>query len=76
VVRFAEKPRLQQVINAGIYAFGPAIEPFLKGDIERSTFVALAAVGRLRGLSYDGFWETVNTIKDLERIEGILQNRG
>jgi NDP-sugar pyrophosphorylase family protein len=75
VARFSEKPRLEQTVNAGIYVFDPGIRPHLGGDIERSTFASLADAGRLCGFRYDGFWETVNTAKDLERIEGALGAR-
>jgi NDP-sugar pyrophosphorylase family protein len=74
VISFTEKPRLDQAINSGIYVFDRAIRPHLCGDVEQS-FASLAAAGRLHGLRYDGFWETVNTVKDLERIERILGGR-
>jgi NDP-sugar pyrophosphorylase family protein len=75
VVRFTEKPRMDQTVNAGIYVFDPGIRSHLAGDIERGTFATLAGAGRLAGLRYDGFWETVNTVKDLERIEAVLGAR-
>ena len=72
VRRFLEKPRLEGTANSGIYVFRRELADSLQGDLERQVFPKLAADGRLHSCRHDGFWETVNTLKDLERIEAVL----
>lgn len=70
---FVEKPTLSDYwINAGVYAFTPAVFPYLpaRGDIEREAFPRIAREGRLRAVKYDGAaWKSIDTHKDLEEAE-------
>ena len=72
VRRFLEKPRLEGTANSGIYVFRRELAESLQGDLERQVFPKLTAEGRLHSCRHEGFWETVNTLKDLERIEAVL----
>ena len=72
IVSFREKPVLRDyLVSVGVYVFQDAIREFLpsKGNIERETFPCLAAKGRLKGYLHNGFWGTVNTVKDLQELE-------
>lgn len=73
VLSFIEKPKLPTTSNAGIYLFNKDIKDFLGGSIERNTFAKLAEMGKLKAVVHDGFYETINTFKDLERTEEELR---
>lgn len=73
VISFKEKPLLKNItVNAGIYVLDKKIKPLLKGDIEKTTFVTLTKQKKMRFLLYEGLWDTINTFKDLERVEELL----
>lgn len=75
VMNFVEKPKLSFPTNAGIYVFNIKIKNYLKGDVERETFVKLAKEKKLRALVYKGFWDTINTLKDWKRIEKMFNTK-
>lgn len=79
IIAFREKPRLDSVlVSVGVYAFHRAILDYVPsvGDIERTAFPALAAVRKISAYRHDGFWKTVNTIKDLKEVELDLHRIG
>jgi len=79
VVEFEEKPKCPFWINAGVYAFKQAVWYFtFKGlDIEKHTFPTLARMQKLRGVKYENvFWLAIDTIKDLEKAEKLLSEKG
>ena len=71
VTGFQEVPKLPYWVNCGVYAFAEEALAALpeRGDHERTTFLELAAAGRLRAFRHDGLWLTVNTPKDLRTAE-------
>ncbi|MFX0204490.1 MAG: NDP-sugar synthase [Candidatus Hodarchaeota archaeon] len=76
ITEFREKPLIDSVfINTGVYLFNRAIEDFLpeQGSIEKITFVELAKKRQMAAFRYYGFWRTVNTEKDLKRIEKEIE---
>lgn len=75
VTFFEEKPVLNEYANGGIYLFDSSIKDYLKGNVEKNTFVELTRSKRLQSIKFDGFWDTVNTLKDLERIKTILEEK-
>jgi len=78
VFAFREKPLLSSVfVSVGVYAFGEQIVSYLPrtGDIERTVFPRLAEERLLKAFKHDGFWMTVNTVKDLDEVEKVLLNR-
>jgi NDP-sugar pyrophosphorylase family protein len=75
VTFFEEKPVLKEYANGGIYLFDRRIKDFLKGNVERNTFVKMARLGKLQSIKFTGFWDTVNTMKDLERIKAIMERQ-
>jgi NDP-sugar pyrophosphorylase family protein len=68
---FEEAPLLPHWVSCGIYVLGrEAIERLPeRGDHERTTFPELAAAGKLAAFRHEGLWLTVNTPKDLRRVE-------
>ena len=75
---FREKAELPYFINAGIYVFSRDIEESLPelGDLETSTFPALAAEGQMAAYRSRAFWRSVDSFKDLREAEEHLKNTG
>jgi len=82
ILGFREKPILRDYwINAGVYAFTPAIVDELpeKGDIEKTTFPRLAQAGKLGVVRYDippYYWRSIDTHKDLEEAAKEIEAMG
>ena len=74
VINFQEKPIIKVPTSAGIYLFSKEIKSYLKNDLEKYAFPSLVKEGRIKGYLYEGFWDTVNTIKDWERINNQPNN--
>jgi len=69
ILEFKEKPSLEYLINAGVYAFTPEIFDYLpdKGDIEVTTFPKLARERKLKAVVFrDVYWRSIDSIKDVE----------
>ena len=76
IVGFLEKPILwTHRVSVGTYVFSRDILNYLpeKGDVERAVFPRLASMGRLKAYIHNGFWATINTLKDLEDVEKQLR---
>ena len=74
ITGFREAPLLDDWVNSGVYVLDEEALARLpeKGDHEQSTFPELAAEGKLRGYRHQGVWLTVNTPKDLRRVEDFM----
>ena len=78
IVGFQEKPVLKShLVSMGTYIFSQEILKFLpdKGDVERTAFPKLASMRKLKAYVHQGFWATVNTMKDLQDLEDQLNWR-
>lgn len=78
VIRFDEKPLIQDYyVSTGVYIFEQDILSYLPehGDIERTTYKVLAEARKLKAFKHDGFWITVNNLKDLADAENKLKKR-
>jgi len=76
VVSFREKPVIEtHLVSIGVYVFDRRILEYLPeiGDIERTAFPRLVREGGLKAYRYNGFWMTVNTVKDLAEAERRLR---
>jgi NDP-sugar pyrophosphorylase family protein len=72
IIAFREKVVIQSVnVSVGVYAFQQDIFDYLPraGDVERTAFPRLAAEHKLKAYRHNGFWMTVNTIKDLNEVD-------
>ncbi len=67
VTGFQEKPRMQQWINGGFFCFEQEIFTRLgpRSVLEREPLEGLAGEGELGAFRHDGFWDCVDTYKDL-----------
>ncbi len=80
VVSFKEKPVLPFYVNGGIYVISSDLkEYFMKhreGDAEKLAFPSIAQDGLLRYYKEDDvFWQSVDSVKDLEAVRSEYQNR-
>lgn len=78
VVGFQEKPILRShYVSVGTYAFSRQIVEYLpdRGDVERTVFPRLASMQKMKAYIHEGFWATINTVKDLEDVENQLRGR-
>ncbi|MCK4634871.1 MAG: nucleotidyltransferase family protein [Candidatus Aenigmarchaeota archaeon] len=73
VTGFRQKPVLPYWANMGVYVFTKDIELPDKGAFETETFPDLADERKLKAYKHKGTWITVNTIKDLEKLENFLK---
>jgi NDP-sugar pyrophosphorylase family protein len=72
VKSFEHRPVLDTWVNAGHYVFSKEIVASYfpeEGDFEHNAMQRIAQDGHLRALEYTGDWLTLNTAKDLIRIQ-------
>ncbi len=72
VTRFRQKPLLPHWVNMGVYILNRDIKLPKIGAIEDETFTKI----RLKAYEHDGFWFTINTMKDLEDAEKYARKYG
>jgi NDP-sugar pyrophosphorylase family protein len=79
IVAFREKPRLDYFINAGVYIISADIRDlFLRhkeGDVEKLVFPQIASSGLMDSYKEDVFWQSVDSIKDLEAVSKECSNK-
>lgn len=73
VTSFEEKPILPYYTSVGWYYLPQDIELPKTGSLEREVFPRLANEDRLKAHYHQGFWVTVNTMKDIEEAEKCLK---
>jgi len=79
VLAFREKPMIDSVrVSIGVYVFERDILDYLpkRGEIEKTAFPRLAQDGKLKAFEHNGFWMTVNTMKDLTEVEQEIRKGG
>jgi len=73
VIGFREKPIDDEGwVNGGFFVLSPKIFDYLKGDLcsfESDVLPQVAEQGKLSAYKHTGFWQPVDTIRDLERLE-------
>ena len=79
IIGFKEKPKLNHYINAGIYIVSKDLKPILlkhtEGDIEKLAFPEIASSGALNFHKEDVFWQSVDSLKDLEKVKNEYSNK-
>ena len=70
---FSEKPKSQNWINGGFFCFEQAVLGRLEGDsvLEREPLESLASDGELGAFQHDGFWDCMDTYKDLVELNDL-----
>lgn len=65
------------VINAGYMVLKPAIFDYIDGDaeiFERRPLETLAAEGQLKAYMHNGFWKCMDTQRDKQQLEKMLED--
>ncbi len=77
VTKFREKPKLDHFINGGFYVMEKKIFDYIKPgyDLEKETFEDLAKEGQIAAFKHNGFWKSMNTLKDVVELNE-LYNKG
>jgi glucose-1-phosphate cytidylyltransferase len=77
VVRFTEKPQIGEGwINGGFLVLEPGVFDYLHGDttsLEADTMERLAADGELAAYRHDGFWQCMDTLRDLRLLQALWE---
>jgi len=75
VCEFKEKPQTGEGwINGGFFVFEPGVFKYLEGDhtvLEQEPLENLAREGQLMAYRHKGFWYCMDTIRDMEVLEGL-----
>jgi glucose-1-phosphate cytidylyltransferase len=75
VVRFEEKPQLGEGwINGGFFVLNAEVAKYIDGDqtvFEREPLEALAQEGELLAYRYDGFWQSMDTLRDKRLLQAL-----
>jgi glucose-1-phosphate cytidylyltransferase len=74
VQRFSEKPNVEQgYINGGFFVFDTRMLDYVTDDdsciLERAPLEKVAADGQLMIYPHHGFWQCMDTLRDLQRLE-------
>jgi glucose-1-phosphate cytidylyltransferase len=76
---FAEKPQTTgSIINGGFFIFNKAVFDYLNDDdrciLEREPLENLAADGELMVYPHEGFWQCVDTYRELELLNSLCKS--
>ncbi len=78
VVRFEEKPQVGEGwINGGFFVLEPEALNYISGDDvswEREPMQRLAEEGQLVGYRHEGFWQSIDTLRDMQLMERIWES--
>ncbi|MGH2840293.1 MAG: sugar phosphate nucleotidyltransferase [Solirubrobacteraceae bacterium] len=75
VTGFQEKPRSEHWINGGFFCFEPGVLHYLEetSTLEREPLERLAADGRLSAFRHTGFWDCMDTHKDVVALNDLWE---
>jgi glucose-1-phosphate cytidylyltransferase len=76
VIRFREKPRMEDWVSSGLFVFSPKVLTMLEPHtmFENSLIPKLAENGDLSAFRHDGFWEPVDTYRELKALQKMASN--
>ncbi|MGQ9588881.1 MAG: sugar phosphate nucleotidyltransferase [Planctomycetota bacterium] len=75
VTAFAEKPRLEVLVNGGFFVMERGVFEYVRpeGALEEEPLKALAAAGELAAYRHDGFWQCMDDQKQLEMLNAMWE---
>jgi glucose-1-phosphate cytidylyltransferase len=76
VLNFREKPRMDTWINGGFFLFGKEIFELLdeNSTLETEPLVDLAQSGHLSAYQHEGFWQPMDTLREVELLNSLWAN--
>ena len=78
VKNFEEKPQMHDGwINGGFFVIEPAFLNLISGEstlLEREPLEKAAAMGELMAFKHEGFWQCMDTKRDLDLLESLSKN--
>ncbi|MCH8037012.1 MAG: glucose-1-phosphate cytidylyltransferase, partial [Proteobacteria bacterium] len=77
VTAFTEKPRGDGgTINGGFFVLEPEVADYIKGDekFESGPLQRLAEDGQLAAYFHDGFWQPMDTLRDVRSLNGLWES--
>lgn len=78
VSEFTEKPLIGEGwINGGFMVFEPAVFDYISGDdtsLEGHVLERLATEGQLAAYKHEGFWQCMDTLRDVRLLESLWQS--
>ena len=79
IIGFREKPVLDHYLNAGIYIISTELKKLIskheEGSIEELIFPEIAKSGLMDYYKEDVFWQSVDSVKDLQRVNEEYSNK-
>ena len=76
ITGFKEKPMGDGGwVNAGFFVMEPGVFDYISGDdaiLEREPLENIAKAGQLAGFRHPGFWQPMDTLRDKEFLDGLL----
>ncbi len=76
VTEFSEKPQTGEGwINGGFFVLEPQVLDYIEGDrtiLERDPLERLTADGQLTVYLHEGFWQCMDTVRDLRLLENLF----
>jgi len=78
VAEFSEKPQIGEGwINGGFFVLEPGVLDYIEGDatiLEHEPLERLAEDGQLVAFRHEGFWQCMDTLRDLRLLESLWQS--
>jgi glucose-1-phosphate cytidylyltransferase len=78
VLQFTEKSQVAEGwINGGFMIFEPGVFRYISGDstsLEGDVLERLAAEGQLAAYKHEGFWQSMDTLRDVRMLESLWQS--
>jgi NDP-sugar pyrophosphorylase family protein len=74
IKEFKQKPLLPYFANIGLYLLNKNLKFPTKGAIETDLLPQLAEKGHLKAFHHNGYWITINTVKELEEAEHAFRH--
>lgn len=75
VMSFSEKPQTESSwINGGFFVMEPGVKDYILNDeviFERGPLERMASEGKLSCYRHDGFWQCMDTLRDVELLQGM-----
>ena len=80
VSKFTEKPQIGEGwVNGGFFVLEPKVAAYIDGDrtfFEREPLERLAKQGQLAAYKHEGFWQCMDTLRDVRQLNALWDQDG